>query len=171
MKKIILSLIFVMGSIVSFGQTNEAKLIEQVNYNKVMMDFCYKMANDVSIKKSERYGYNYKYNSYRRKYERFNKKYNRLYGVKNPINEAGRHLKKSATYEAFSLGLAISGVALTAAISSFDGSDSKNIGITTGMAFGIGSLSCYIASIVNKHKAGKLMNNIKFTGTGVQITF
>ena len=171
MKKIILSFILAMVTIASFGQSNETKLIERINYNKVMMDSCYKMSMDQTIKKSHRNKYKREYTAYKINYERFNKKYDKLYGVKNPINEAGKYLKRSAKYEAFSLGFITVGAVATIAITSSEGSDSNTAAIATGAALGTAGLSCYIASIINKHKAGKFLNNVKFTGTGVQITF
>lgn len=121
------------------------------------------------------------YEYYRNKYKQYKKQYNNVISANYPLNDAGKYLKRSANCQIVSLCFVGVGAALIGGFSTIE-TDSRNYNTlspegktalitTTGIVFGGSALGFYIASLVNKHKSGKILQNIQFTGNGFKYNF
>lgn len=182
MKGTILTILFVfIGVICVDAQVDKlTKLKALVDEEKELVDTCAARMYDETLSEENRMIWRKQYYEYLRSY---NKHYREYAKMKDPfladeytIPKAGYYLDRSTKYQIAALCVGIGGAALVVSgITTNNKSDgiSLKLDLMTGIGIVAGavSLGLYIASLVDKKKAGKIMQNIQITGNGLSYTF
>ena len=185
MKGTILTILFVfIGVICVNAQVDEeTKLKALVDEEKELVDTCAARMYDETLSEENRMIWRKQYYEYLRSY---NKHYREYVKMKDPfladeytIPKAGFYLERSAKYQIAALCVGLGGGALmgilATSLSDENGTNEINVKkpllIGTGLITGGVALGLYIASLIDKKKAGKILQNIQFTGNGLSYTF
>ena len=172
MRKILLSLLLAFCSSMYFyaQEVDSSRLRENLEQNLMVMDSCYNMLQSGNLSARERENYYRLYHTSNVDYKKTLKQYKKLNG--SPINDAGRYMIKSSNLEIGALSAAGACAILTPVLATqINAKNNTAIATAVGVSTGATALGLYIASILNKRKAGKILSDVRFTGNGFVYSF